>query len=252
MSASILGSDSCRETSPAAMAPTRVLSFAEVKNELISVVPWRVLEDGTELDAPRFDEKPLLLDFTEGRDAWLRAKAGIDYVGLLKKHHFSSETVACKVLLELSEEMAENVSELDKKIMHRTMRADDVASSKTGFNWMPMMRTETAVMANIVLEGSDAPTQLCFIGDDGSVQQGVGLEFFKTQLGDSKLEDFSCKVWAEMQFIDVQSEMMRKTVVVKVHSMALAKTPKEEVVSFTQDHIDCFVRAAKRIRVNRL
>jgi hypothetical protein len=34
--------------------------------------------------------------------------------------------------------------------------------------------------------------------------------------------------------------------------MALAKTPKEEVVSFTQEHIDGFVRAAKRIRVNRL
>ena len=115
-----------------------------------------------------------------------------------------------------------------------------------------MMRTETTVMANIVLEGSDARTQLCFISDDGTVQQGVGLEFFKTQLGDAKLEDFSSKVWAEMQFIDVQSEMMRKTVVVKVHSMALANTPKEKVVSFTQDHIDCFVRAAKRIRVNRL
>ena len=78
------------------------------------------------------------------------------------------------------------------------------------------------------------------------------MEFFKTQLGDSKIEDFSCKVWAELQFIDVQNEMHRKTVAVKVHSMALAKTPKEEVAGFTQDHIDGFAWAAKRIRVNRL
>jgi len=252
MSADSFGSASICETSPVAMAPARVLTFAEVEDEIISVVPWRVLEDGTELCAPRFNEQALLLDFTEDEDEWLRAKAGIDYLGQLKKHHTAAETVACKVLLELPEALAKDVSALDKKIMHKAMCADDMKSAKNGFNWMPMLRTETAIMANIVLEGSDAPTKLCFIGNDGSVQQGVGLEFFKTQLGDSKIEDFSCKVWAEMQFIDVQNEMQRKTVAVKVHSMALAKTPKEEVAGFTQDHIGSFVRAAKRIRVNRL
>ena len=78
------------------------------------------------------------------------------------------------------------------------------------------------------------------------------MDFFKAQLGEAKLEDFSCKVWIEMQFIEVQADMHRKSVAVKIHSMALAKSPKDEVASFTQDHIDCFVRAAKRIRVKRL
>ena len=55
-----------------------------------------------------------------------------------------------------------------------------------------------------------------------------------------------------MQFIEVHAELHRKSIAVKVHSMALAKTPKDEVASFTQDHIDSFVRAAKRIKVNRL
>ena len=135
--------------------------------------------------------------------------------------------------------------------MHKAMNPKDQRTA-SGMNWMPMLRTETTVMVNIVLEGSDAPTKLCFIKGDGSVEQGTGLDFFKAQLGDDKIENFSCKVWAEMQFIDVQKEMHRKTVAVKVHSMALAKTPKEEVASFTQEHIDSFVRAAKRIRVNRL
>jgi hypothetical protein len=115
-----------------------------------------------------------------------------------------------------------------------------------------MMRTETAMMANIVLEGSDALTKLCFIDADGSAHQGEGVDFFKAQLGDAKLEDFSCKVWIEMQFIEVQADVHRKSIAVKIHSLALAKTPKDEVASFTQDHIDGFVRAAKRIRVNRL
>ena len=83
-------------------------------------------------------------------------------------------------------------------------------------------------------------------------RQDEGVEFFKAQLGNDKFEDFSCKVWVEMQFIEVQADLHRKSIAVKVHSMALAKTPKEEVASFTQDHIDCFVRAAKRIRVKRL
>ena len=170
----------------------------------------------------------------------------------LKKHHSITETVACKVLLELPEELAKDVSALDKQIMHKAMCSEDTKSVKNGFNWMPLLRDESAIMVNIVLEGSDAPTKLSFIGSDGSVQQGEGLEFFKAQLGGSKIEDFSCKVWAEMQFVDVQVEMFRKLVAVKVHSIALAKTPKEEVVSFTQDHINSFVRAAKRIRVNRL
>ena len=255
------------------MASAKVLTFDEFRHtpgfregfsQLIAIVPWRVLKDGTKLAAPRFNtgmkadyknppfQAPLLLDFTPGEDTWLRAQAGVDYVGQLKKHHAAAETVACKVLLELPTELAKDVSDLDMAIMHVALKPGETKSRETGLNWVPMMRTETTMLVNIVLDGSDAPTQLCFIGDDGAVQTGAGLEFFKTQLGDNKIEDFSCKVWAEMQFIDVQTELHRKSVAVKVHSMALAKTPKEKVVSFTQNHIDSFVRAAKRIRVNRL
>ena len=252
MSADTSVSESVCANCLAAMAPARVLTLAEITGEPISVVPWRVLGDGTELCAPRFNEQPLLINFTSGDDTWLRAKGGFDYVRQLKKHHSITETVACKVLLKLPEELAKDVSALDKQIMHKAMCSEDTKSVKNGFNWMPLLRDESAIMVNIVLEGSDAPTKLSFIGSDGSVQQGEGLEFFKAQLGDSKIEDFSCKVWAEMQFVDVQVEMFRKLVAVKVHSIALAKTPKEEVASFTQDHINSFVRAAKRIRVNRL
>jgi hypothetical protein len=232
-----------------------VLSFADLPdtsgfhNWLCE--PWRVLQDGTQLYAPRARGRPILIDLTEGEDVWLRAKPGVDFLNQLRKHHVSSETVACKVLLELTPTIAADVSLLDKRIMEVAMNPEDMKTT-TGMNWMPMLRTETDMMVNLVLQGSDALTKLTFIKGDGSVQQGEGLDFFKAQLGEDKIEDFSCKVWAEMQFIDEQKEMHRKTVAVKVHSMALAKTPKEEVVSFTQEHIDGFVRAAKRIRVNRL
>jgi hypothetical protein len=232
-----------------------VLSFADLpdtegfRNWLCE--PWRVLQDGTQLYAPRARGLPILIDLTEGEDVWLRAKPGVDYLNQLRKHHVSSETVACKVLLELPPTIAADVRHLDKRIMEVAMNPEDMKTT-TGMNWMPMLRTETDMMVNLVLQGSDALTKLTFIKGDGTVQQGEGLDFFKTQLGEDKIEDFSCKVWAEMQFIDEQKEMHRKTVAVKVHSIALAKTPKEEVVSFTQDHIERFVRAAKRIRVNRL
>ena len=239
---------------------SKVLSFADLPDpddvECVDNVnwqcePWRVLEDGTQLYAPRLRGQPILINLTEDENVWVRAKPGIDYLGQLKKHHNSSETVACKVLLELPRTVAFDVSVLDKRIMDVAMNSRDVQTTK-GMNWMPILRTETSMMVNIVLEGSDALPKLCFIKGDDSVQQGEGLDFFKAQLGDDKIEDFSCKVWAEMQFIEEQKEMYRKTVAVKVHSIALAKTPKEEVASFTQEHIDSFVRAAKRIRVNRL
>ena len=251
MSADLLGSNS---VCGAVMTP-KVLSFADLPDVLKAgnwlCEPWRVLEDGTQLYAPRARGQPILIDITEGEDAWVRAKPGVDYLSQLKKHHNSSETVACKVLLELPKTIAADVHLLDKRIMEVAMNPGDMKTA-TGMNWMPMLRTDTDMMVNIVLQGSDALTKLTFIKGDGSVQQGEGLDFFKAQLGEDKIEDFSCKVWAEMQFIDEQKEMHRKTVAVKVHSMALAKTPKEEVVSFTQEHIDSFVRAAKRIRVNRL
>ena len=285
-----LGSDSVCEISLAsAMAAAKVFTLKDLKASgaayqecssvqvenplyhILEVVPWRCLEDGTSLMAPRvqdwttienrkpsyddykLENHPILLDFTPGDDDWLHAKGGIDYVGMLKKHHQALETVACKVLLELPPQLVGDLDDLDKIIMEHAMDPKEVAHTREGsLNWMPMLRTETAVMANIVLEGSDAPTKLTFILDDGSVQQGEGLEFFKAQLGDDKIEDFSCKVWAELQFIDVQASMHRKMVAVKVHSMALAKTPKEKVVSFAQEHIDCFVRAAKRLKVRRL
>ena len=248
MSASLLGSNSaCEAAMPA--TPWNVAELLECSSWLCE--PWMVLEDGTQLYAPRANNTPILLDFTEGEDEWLRAKAGIDYVGQLKKHHNSSETVACKVLLELPTQLAQNLKKLDNHIMKVAMSPHDMKST-TGMNWMPMVRAETGIMVNIVLEGSDALTKLYFVNSDGSLAQGEGLDFFKAHLGADKIEDFSYKVWAELQFIDAQPEMHRKTVAVKVHSMALAKTPKVEVVRFTQEYVDGFMRAAKRIRVNRL
>ena len=239
------------------MAPAKLTTFAalgELQSCNVQVVPWRVLQDGTVLKAPRYNDAALLLDLTPGEDDWLKASAvaGFDYVANLKKHHNASETVACRLPLELPSELAADVKRLDQLIMHKAMERSDMLNRDSGLNWLPMLRTETQIMTSIVLQGSDAMTQLCFVSEDGSVQQGEGLEFFKAQLGDCKIEDFSLKVRAEMQFIDVQNDMHRKTVAVKAHSMALVRSPKEEVASFTQDDISSFVRAAKRIRINRL
>lgn len=264
MSASI-ASSSVSEVSSAAMASLKVWTLDEIKHasgfsevsnpfaSMFEVVPWRVLDDDTELSAPRFKNSnlPFVIDLTPSEDDWLKVQSGVNYVGNLKPHHRSSETVACKVLLELPSALAEDVANIDKAIKNQAMSPFDV-KAVNGSNWMSMMRSESVMMANIVLEGSDALTKLCFIDAYGSAQQGEGVEFFKTQLGDEKLEDFSCKVWVEMQFIEVQSDVHRKSIAVKVHSIALAKTPKEEVASFTQEHVDSFVRAAKRIRVKRL
>ena len=263
MPASIESSCVC-EGSSAAMAVLKVLTIDGIKEGnvdrgdspfsfLFEVRPWRVLDDGTELFAPRLKaaSNPFVIDLTPTEDGWLKVQSGVDYVANLKPHHKSCETVACKVFLELPAALAKDVVGIDREIRGLAMSPSDMKKSQ-GLNWMPMMRTETAMMANIVLEGSDALTKLCFIGADGSAHQGEGVEFFKAQLGNDKLEDFSCKVWVEMQFIEVQADLHRKSIAVKVHSIAFAKTPKEEVASFTQDHIDCFVRAAKRIRVKRL
>ena len=241
---------------PDVMAPATIFTFEELKGTSVTLVPWRVLQDGTQLAAPRFNDLPLILDLTPGEDTWLKPTTrdgpSIDYLANLKKHHAAAETVACKFLLDLPPELAGDVARLDKQITRLAMHSSETKSVLTGLNWMPMLRDDTSLMVSLILDGSDALTKLYFISQDGTVQQGEGLEFFQKQLGDATIDDFCCKIWAEMQFINVQQELNRKSVAVKVHSMALTKAPKEEVASFTQDHIDSFVRAAKRIRVNRL
>ena len=204
MSASIAGSNDC-EGNSAAMATPKVVTFNAIKNKnadlppfsnLLHAVPWRVLEDGTELLAPRLKptSDPFVINLTPSDDDWLKVQSGVNYVANLKPHHKSSETVACKVFLELTAALAKDVAGIDREIMGFAMTPNDMKKAR-GVNWMPMMRTETAMMANIVLEGSDALTKLCFIDADGSAHQGEGMDFFKAQLGEAKLEGFSCKVW---------------------------------------------------------
>lgn len=276
----------CSNLDILAMAPARVLTFQELKEahanvparfrsthkgtftNVVHLVEWRHLEDGTILKAPRFTtftnmedpteytREPLLLNLTPGDDEWLRIKPGVDYLGNVKGHHEAVETQACKVFFELPPELAQSALALDEDIMQKAMKPEDVGGGCSregeGFTWLPMVRSENQLLANIVLEGSDALTKLCFIDERGEAQQGEGLEFFKAQLGSATLDAFSCKVWAEIQFLHVRPDVHRKSVGVKVHMVAFAKTPKEEVAALEQHHIDAFVRAAKRIKVRRL
>ena len=132
--------------------------------------------------APRFKDLPLILDLTPGKDTWLKPPRNdgpsIDYLANLKKHHAAAETVACKLLLEL--QLAGDVARLDKEITRLAMHSSETKSVLTGLNWMPMLRDETSLMVSLILDGSGALTTLYFISQDGTVQQGEGLEFLQT------------------------------------------------------------------------
>ena len=97
MSASIDVSSDC-EGSSAAMATPKVLTFSAIKNKnadlppysnLLRAVPWRVLEDGTELLAPRLKatNDPFVIDLTPSEDDWLKVQSGVNYDANLRPHH---------------------------------------------------------------------------------------------------------------------------------------------------------------------
>ena len=219
-------------------------------DKALDVVPWRVLEDGSDVLAPRLSGTPLLFNFTEDCDDWVQARDGFDYFKAMK-HHEKLETEAIKVLFNLAGGVLDLMNLLDTKIMKMTMTREDVSSARAGFNWMPLVNHAGDLSVSIVIAGSDAPTLLFFIKDDGSVVRGTGEEFLKQHLGDSKIEDFKCKVKAELQFVNVMTEKHQKRLAVKAHSVVFAKAPKESVAGYSDDELAIIVRASKRIRVSR-
>jgi hypothetical protein len=120
------------------------------------------------------------------------------------------------------------------------------------FNWRTLdLGNQLAV--HVVLEDSDAPTQLVFTTTGASeVAEGHGHAFWQEQVGGTPLQDFSCRARVGFDYVEVDAEAHTMKVVLKVHSLMMTLPPKVRITKCTASEIQDFVRASKRIRLHRL
>ena len=235
-----------------AMADMTPLSLADISKEGADLEvslesAFQVGSKGTVLAAPRFKGKPILLNLTAGTADWVKVLPGFDYLDTVLPHHQESGATAVKILLQLPEDWVEPLCSLDREISKQSLSYEDTAD----YNWMSILKPPDGICASLVVDGSEAPTIIRFISSEGLVTKGSGFEFLQSQLGDSKLLDYECKVQVELQFVEVNVAKHRKSTGVKVHSIVFARRPKTEVVDYSDEQIAAFVRArAKRLRTS--
>ena len=215
----------------------------------VKLDPWRCASDGTQIVAPRLGGQALLLNLTPKEDDWLTVRAGFDYAQVWK-HHGSCDTTCFKLHFVFpSGTDLHSLEEVDKRVQ-RLGLAHMESTGRNGCNWLPLLRSGSGIIGNVVVDHSDAPTRLHFLTDAG-VESGEGIEFFTRAIGALKFEDFRYKALAELQFVEVRDENDVKSMklAVKVHSLVFAPPPpKETVVSHTSDELESFVRASKKVR----
>jgi len=227
---------------------------------------YLTLTDGTTLLKPRFADKSSVVFDLEEVDGWVQVVKGFPY-DQLELHQRSAETRTLKLLLAVPETTMTELMRYDSMVRADAMthpshidacedlfpEMDDEREPNMNMicNWLPLdMGNEMVVY--VTMEASDAPTQLVFVEDDGTVTQGHGFEFWRAQVGDTPLHDFLCQARLELQFVDVDKERKTLKLIVKANCLKMARRPKARIVACTDDEVEAFVRAVKRIRVNRV
>ena len=248
MSADLLSNSEVPPPAEPAFPAMPLVTLAELSDaSAVAIETWRHLADGTVLRAPRLHGESIVLNLTPDEDCWLSVKPGFNYRELLKLHD-SCDTECMKVYFNVPPAAIETLDSLDKTVQRCSMTYAD----SRAFNWLPLIRSDTAIVGNIVLGKSDAPTHLHFILSNGSIVSGSGVDFLFENLGKCEMNDFQYKALVEPQFVHVREAQNLMSLAIKVHSLVFVATPKEDVIPHTDQELDSFVRAAKRLKVNQL
>jgi hypothetical protein len=241
----------------------------EVEGVEIGLRSYLTLETGTELLRPHFSDGRSIIVDLEDPGEFVQIVKGFPY-NRLDEHHSDSVTRSLKLLFAIPETTMMKLMSYDRAIMRDAMvnpvyirehkglfppvkdRHDNfrAPNMNTICNWLPLDKGNQLVVS-VVLEESDAPTQLVFATETGIVQ-GTGQDFWNLQVGTTPLHDFICQVRVEFQFVQV--DMQKKTIqmILKVNCLKMARKPKATIVKCNEDELEAFSRAVKRIRVDRL
>jgi hypothetical protein len=194
--------------------------------------------DAVPLQVPLYDGEKIVIDLTPGDEDWLRV---INANAEPMKHHELHEAEALHVAVQLSEDDAQLLLELDRKIRD----ASGYSTRNAAVSWKAMTNRNGKTVMNIVLSNSGAPTRISLLKDD-HILDGEGADFLNDCLQGRPLADFMFKAAVQLECIHRTDAQIGVTI--SLHHLVLTPIPKRTRVEYSQSTLEAALRAAKRIK----
>ncbi len=94
--------------------------------------------------------------------------------------HHEAETTSMRLLLKLPLTIVTALKRINARVHRLSMTYQE---SRSQYNWLPLIRSETCVVGNVVVDDSESLTQIYVSTRDGIVRKGRSLNFLKLQIG---------------------------------------------------------------------
>ncbi len=143
--------------------------------------------------------------------------------------HATSKATSAAVHICINEETAKVMKAFD---VHLKNAYRKLMPTRTIEAWAPLVKEapdgHNTIAMELVLDRSEAPTQILILKPGGTVVEGEGFEFLRSQIGDVKnLKDYTCNPIAEFSWILFRHEDGYHRLRVKLHSILLKKKQLE-------------------------
>ncbi len=226
-----------------AMEYTDVLSLQQMtqlflQNKVV-VKPVAILEaSAQELIAPVTKEGRKIL-FELSVDQFHNLSEEHDFT--LRAAHETTEAMGAPLHITLEKEAAEALDAVDDSVKDLLRSRNDDAEAYGTLPecpiWNHMVKESPSekkvISAEMVLEGSEAPSNLMFLKPDSTLVEGTGIQFLTGEIGHlQNLKDYSCNPILELAWILHREAEGGHRLRMKVHSVMFKKKVKAGLASF--------------------
>ena len=165
--------------------------------------------------------------------------------------HETSNAQSVAMHINLNDEASDVLNALDEYVK-KMYRGAQVCKS-----WIPLVKTtfsgEKVLTVDIVLDNSEAATQLLIMQEDMTMLEGSGSDFLTTAIGGvENLKDYTCNPTLELAWVMFRVNENAHRLRVKVHAIILKKKVKKaamRVRKMSSAKIEAFTKSNALIRL---
>ena len=219
-----------------AMEYTDVLSIEQLYDDIVQkhteedpqIMPWPMAEVGDEkLVIPTTEDGKIIIFSLSASNLH---EISDQYVPVIRVPHETSQATTVPIHVCIDEDTAKVMRAFDVHLKgaYRNLMPHNHCQA-----WAPLVKTTNSggkvITMEIVLDNSDAPTQILILKPGGTVVEGEGSEFLLNQIGSiENLKNYMCNPIAEFSWILYLEAEGYHRLRVKLHSIFLRKKPGQE------------------------
>ena len=144
--------------------------------------------------------------------------------------HQTSQAKSLAIYICLSKQATFALDTVDNFV--KSEYRSKIALKKSCPMWFPLvklsMTDESVLSVDVVLDNSDAPTQILILNTDKSIVEGSGSEFLLENIGGlENIKDYTCNPVLELTWVLRHESLESHRLSIKAHSILLKKKVKE-------------------------